>query len=55
MQHFKGASIMKDDPKNGTVPLTGNPLVSPHKRMAAGEKIDGKSLPAAPAGKKTPA
>jgi hypothetical protein len=45
---------MADTPKGSTVPLTGNPLVSPHKRMAAGEKIDGKSLPSAPAGKKTP-
>lgn len=46
---------MKNEPKNSTVPLSGNPLVSQRKRMAAGEKIDGKSLPSAPASKKTPA
>ena len=39
---------MADQPKkNGTVPLTG-PMVKQHKRMAAGEKITGPKLPAAP-------
>ncbi len=35
-----------------TVPMSG-PYVKQHKRMAAGEKVDGKTLPPAP-GPKTP-
>lgn len=33
------------------VPLN-NAAVPQHKRMAAGEKVDGKSVPSAPKGKK---
>jgi hypothetical protein len=45
---------MSDKPTPGTVPMTGA-LVKQHHRMAAGEKVDGQKLPAAPAMPKTPA
>jgi hypothetical protein len=46
---------MSDKPTTGTVPMTGA-YVSQHQRMAAGEKIDGQTLPSdKSAGPKTPA
>ena len=45
---------MSDKPTTGTVPMTGA-FVKQHHRMAAGEKVDGQKLPAAPATPKTPA
>lgn len=45
---------MSDKPTPGTVPMTG-PLVKQHHRMAAGEKVTGQTLPAAPTLPKTPA
>lgn len=45
---------MSDKPTTGTVPMTC-PLVKQRKCMAAGKKITGQTLPAAPAVKKTPA
>jgi hypothetical protein len=46
---------MSDKPTPGTVPMTGG-AVKQHHRMAAGEKLNGQTLPAAPAtGPKTPA
>ena len=46
---------MSDKPTTGTVPLKGQALVKQHKRMAAGEKVTGQKLPAAPKMPKTPA
>ena len=46
-----------DRPGTGTVPMTGA-LVKQHHRMAAGDKTNGQTLPAAPKtapGPKTPA
>ena len=45
---------MSDKPNNTPVPMTGA-FVKQHHRMAAGEKVDGQKLPAAPAMPKTPA
>jgi hypothetical protein len=45
---------MSDKPTTGTVPMTGA-LVKQHKRMAAGEKITGQTLPSEPKMPKTPA
>ena len=45
---------MSDKPTPGTVPMSGA-LVKQHHRMAAGEKLNGQTLPAAPAMPKTPA
>lgn len=45
---------MNDKPTPGTVPMSG-PLVKQHHRMAAGEKVDGQTQPAAPTMPKTPA
>lgn len=42
------------DTKGKEVPLTGA-FVKQHKRMAAGEKINGQKLPNAPKESKTPA
>lgn len=39
---------MSDKPTPGTVPMSG-PLVKQKHRMAAGDKTNGQSLPAAPA------
>lgn len=39
---------MSDQPKPGTVPMTG-PYVKQHHRLAAGESCNGQKLPAAPA------
>jgi hypothetical protein len=41
-------------PNNNQVPMSGAD-VKQHKRMAAGEKITGQTLPSAPKEKKTPA
>jgi hypothetical protein len=38
---------MSDKPTPGTVPMTGA-LVKQKHRMAAGEKVDGQTLPPAP-------
>ena len=38
---------MSDKPTKGIVPMTGA-LVKQKHRMAAGEKVDGQSLPPAP-------
>jgi hypothetical protein len=49
---------MNDKPTPGTVPMSGNPYVSQKHRLAAGEKLNGQSLPPAPAtapGPKCPA
>jgi hypothetical protein len=40
--------------KGKEVPMTGA-FVKQHKRMAAGEKLDGQKLPSAPSTPKTPA
>ena len=47
---------MSDKPTPGTVPMTGAYVKQKH-RLAAGEKLNGQTLPAAPAqsGPKTPA
>lgn len=45
---------MSDKPTPGTMPMTG-PLVKQHHRMAAGGKLNGQTLPPAPATPKTPA
>jgi hypothetical protein len=45
---------MSDTPKTGTVPMTGAFVKQKH-RLAAGEKCDGQTLPAAPSTPKTPA
>ena len=45
---------MSDKPTPGTVPMTGAFVKQIH-RLAAGEKLDGQSLPPAPATPKTPA
>lgn len=45
---------MSDKPTPGTVPMTGA-LVKQKHRMAAGEKVDGQSLPPEPKLPKTPA
>ena len=45
---------MSDKPTPGTVPMTGA-LVKQKHRMAAGEKVDGQTLPAEPKMPKTPA
>ena len=42
------------DTKGKEVPLTGAD-VKQHKRMAAGEKLDGQKMPSAPKESKTPA
>lgn len=44
---------MSDKPTPGTVPMTG-PYVKQKHRMAAGDKTNGQSLPAAPQGATTP-
>jgi hypothetical protein len=41
------------DTKGKEVPMSGAD-VKQHKRMAAGEKVDGQKLPAEPKGKKSP-
>jgi hypothetical protein len=38
---------MDDKPNNGTVPMTGAYVKQKH-RLAAGEKLDGQSLPPEP-------
>jgi len=38
---------MSDKPTPGTVPMTGA-LVKQKHRMAAGEKVDGQTMPPAP-------
>ena len=38
---------MADKPKEGTVPMSG-PYVKQKHRLAAGEKVDGQSLPPEP-------
>jgi hypothetical protein len=43
-----------DKPKTGTVPMTGA-LVKQKHRLAAGEKLNGQTLPPAPKMPKTPA
>jgi hypothetical protein len=45
---------MSDTPKTGTVPMTGA-FVKQHHRMAAGEKLNGQTVPSAPSTPKTPA
>jgi hypothetical protein len=45
---------MSDKPTPGTVPMTG-PLVKQKHRMAAGEKVNGQTLPPAPKPEKTQA
>ena len=45
---------MSDTPKTGTVQMTGAFVKQKH-RLAAGEKLNGQTLPAAPATPKTPA
>jgi hypothetical protein len=45
---------MSDTPKTGTVPMNGAD-VPQHHRLAAGEKLDGQTLPSAPSTPKTPA
>ena len=48
---------MSDKPTPGTVPMTG-PYVKQKHRLAAGEKLNGQTLPAVPKtspGPKTPA
>lgn len=46
---------MADNPNKGKeVPLTGA-LVKQHHRMAAGEKLNGQTLPTEPSIPKTPA
>lgn len=44
---------MADKPKTGTVPMSG-PYVKQKHRMAAGEKVTGQTLPAAPKGATAP-
>lgn len=43
-----------NDTKGKEVPMTGA-CVKQHKRMAAGEKLDGQKMPSAPKESKTPA
>lgn len=38
---------MSDKPTTGTVPMSGADVRQKH-RLAAGEKVDGQTLPAAP-------
>lgn len=45
---------MADKPTPGTVPMTGA-LVKQHKRMAAGQPVNGQTLPPEPKMPKTPA
>ncbi len=45
---------MSDTPNNKQVPMD-DAFVKQHHRMAAGQKVDGQKLPAAPATPKTPA
>ena len=45
---------MSDTPKTGTVPMTGA-LVKQKHRLAAGEKLNGQTLPPTPPMPKTPA
>jgi len=46
---------MADKPTTGTVPMTGGYVKQKH-RLAAGEKLNGQTLPPAPKNeKKTPA
>lgn len=46
---------MADKPTPGTVPMSGA-AVKQHHRLAAGEKLNGQTLPSAPApASKTPA
>lgn len=45
---------MSDKPTPGTVPMTGG-AVKQHHRLAAGQPVNGQTLPAAPAESKTPA
>jgi hypothetical protein len=44
---------MADKPTPGTVPMTG-PYVKQKHRLAAGEKLNGQTLPAAPKGATSP-
>ena len=44
---------MADKPTPGTVPMTG-PYVKQKHRLAAGEKLNGQTLPAAPQGATSP-
>jgi len=43
---------MSNDTKGKEVPMTGTCCVKQHKRMAAGEKLDGQKLPPEPKGEK---
>jgi len=43
-----------DKPGKNQVPMD-NSLVKQHKRMAAGQKVTGQTLPSAPKSTKTPA
>ena len=45
---------MSDTPKTGTVPMTGS-LIKQKHRLAAGEKLNGQTLPPEPKMPKTPA
>jgi hypothetical protein len=45
---------MSDTPKTGTVPMTGAFVKQKH-RLAAGEKLNGQTLPPEPKTPKTPA
>jgi hypothetical protein len=45
---------MSDTPKTGTVPMTGA-LIKQKHRLAAGEKLNGQTLPPEPKMQKTPA
>lgn len=45
---------MADKPTPGTVPMTGG-FVKQHHRLAAGQPVNGQTLPPAPATPKTPA
>lgn len=46
---------MSDDPNKGKEVPMDSALVKQKHRMAAGEKVDGQSLPPTPAMPKTPA
>ena len=45
---------MEDKPATGTVPMSG-PYVKQKHRLAAGEKLDGQSLPPEPKAEKNQA
>jgi hypothetical protein len=40
------------DTKGKEVPMTGTCCVKQHKRMAAGEKLNGQTMPSAPSAQK---